>query len=84
MIDTKTPRLIQIYQVKKGKAFFVCSCGRLASVPVIKYNKSRRCVDCEFKGQNLLVTTMTSVEYAELFNKVYTNGLLDYMETIHG
>ena len=88
MLNFKVPRLIQIYQVKKGKAHFVCSCGRLASVPIAKYNRSRRCKDCEEKCNNLIIKKpnllLTDLEYDEMFEKFYSNGLLDMIESFDG
>lgn len=83
MIDFSKPRMTKIYQVKKGRVFFVCSCGKLSSVTLKEYNRKCRCKDCE--TYNTLLTSrlyhlgLDREDLAELFNIVYENGLSDYL-----
>lgn len=86
MLKFTTPKLIQVYKVQKGKAWFVCSCGRLASVAIKDYSKHTRCTRCEDVNKTLLaiglVGTIEGPDLLELFDKFYLNGLLDYVEDV--
>ena len=81
MINFKMPKLISIYKVSKGKIWYVCSCGKLASMKLVEYNKHLRCKSCTVANSALQVEP---VDNAPLFEKFYDNGLLDHVEAISG
>ena len=86
MFNFKVPKLVQVYKVSKGKLWFVCTCGRLASVEVGKYHKQLRCKNCNYLN-TLLISSMhfrelSPLELDELFAKFYSNGLLHYAEGV--
>ena len=84
MINFKVPKMIQVYKVSKGNIWYVCSCGRLASVRVHDYSKKVRCKQCTAMNalltSRLKYTELTPLDYLEIFDKFYLNGLLDYVE----
>ena len=84
MFKFTTPKLIQIYKVQKGKAWFICSCGRLASLDIKNYTKHTRCKRCEEVNKDLVLTGVNGEiigsDLVEMFDKFYLNGLLDYVE----
>ncbi len=88
MINFRLPKLIQIYRVASGKIWFVCSCGRLASSKVHAYTNHLRCKHCV--ASNMLLTASltfvepSEIEYSELFEKFYLNGLLNFVEASGG
>ena len=86
MINFKVPKLITIYKVSKGKMWYVCSCGRLASARITDYNKKIRCKHCTALNELLLhrldFSEISDLERKELFDKFYQNGLLDYAEDV--
>ena len=81
MINFKMPKLISIYKVSKGKIWYVCSCGKLASMKLVEYNKHLRCKSCTIADSVLLVEP---VDNTPLFEKFYSNGLRDHVEAISG
>ena len=63
---------------------FVSSCGRLSAQKILDYKKHLRCKHCEVTNESLVSSdkfnNITDREALELFEKVYSNGLLDFYE----
>ncbi len=87
MINFKIPKVIHIYKVSKGKIWYICSCGRQATVKVNEYNKHVRCKNCNIANRILInqkgFEDLGGNDLEEMFNRFYSNGLLDYVEDLN-
>ena len=84
MLNFKMPKLISIYKVSKGKIWYVCSCGKLASMKLVEYNRHLRCKSCTVANDALKFLPVAEQNSEPLFDKFYNNGLLEHVEAICG
>ncbi len=84
MINIKKPKLIRLYEVKDGNLLYVCTCGRLAQIPLRKFNKFVRCNVCTEVNERLLAEgrVVSEEDKFNLFDKMLRNGLYDFVSSI--
>jgi len=83
MINYKMPKLVKLYAVKDGNIQYVCSCSRLASIPIKDFNKNSRCLLCTKANDALPDTSIiTESQSKELFIALINNGLYEFINRI--
>jgi hypothetical protein len=84
VINLKKPKLVRLYGVKEGNLMYVCTCGRLAQVPIKSFNKFVRCSVCTEVNNNLVSADKftSDDDKMNLFDKMLRNGLYDFVSSI--
>lgn len=84
MVSVKNPHMVKLYGVKNGVLQYACSCGRLATEPMKKFNKYTRCAVCQEADKKLhnKGEFITVEEEKKLFSVMLKNGLYNYVSNI--